>query len=58
MNQKSNYIQISRIVLHNSSNPNKNYFQHAIAKNQVLTAVPLKEIIYQCQIVKYFKECS
>ena len=25
---------------HNSSNPSKNYLQHAVAKNELLTAVP------------------
>ena len=32
-------MQVSRIVF-NSSNERKKYFQHAVAKNQVLTAVP------------------
>ena len=35
--------------MHNSSNPNKNYFQHAVARNQVLTAVLSKKY---CKSVK------
>ena len=49
--------QISRCVLHNSSsNPSKNYFQHAVVKYLVLTAVPSKKYC-NSQNIKYFKEC-
>ena len=46
MNQIQN-IQV--FFFHKSSNPSKNYFQHTVAKNEELTAVPLKKY---CNSVK------
>ena len=36
-------IQLFYNTTHNSSNPSGNYFQHAVDKNEILTAVPSKK---------------
>ena len=39
INENPKYANQQKCFLHNLSNPSKNYFQHAVAKNEVLTAV-------------------
>ena len=41
--------------MHNSSNPSKNYFQHAVNKNEVLTAVPSKKYRNGVKMSNIFK---
>ena len=43
MAAKPNYANENQSILNISSNPRKNYFQHAVAKYKVLTAVPSKK---------------
>ena len=44
--------------LHNSSNPSKNYFQHAVTKNEVLTAVPSKKYLNSVKISNILRNVS
>ena len=53
VNQNPKYANYLVCFLHNSSNPNKNYFQDAVVKYQILTAVPSRNNVMElkCQIL-------
>ena len=55
MNQNLKYANQQVCFLHNSLNPSKNYFQHAVAKYQVLTAVPSKKYCNSVKMSNIFK---